>query len=76
MEKFELSDEELEFLDTQLQFVLDSLEETRKVVVKDRSLTMEELLQTDPSIGESIKRCEEILVRVQKEMNVRRIGRG
>jgi hypothetical protein len=72
MKQFDLSEEELTFLDTQLQRTRESLEEARTAIIGDRSLSVEELLRIDPSLVDDINTCDQLIVRIQKEIGERR----
>jgi hypothetical protein len=72
--QLELDEEDLVFLDVQLQFVRDSLENAREGVISDKSLSMKELLGVDAQATKWIDRCEVLLARVQKEKSDRGIG--
>jgi hypothetical protein len=71
MEKLELSDRELRFLNTQLQFVRDSLQDTRRAIVEDRSLGIDELLKLDGGYQDDMETAEELAARVQREIHDR-----
>jgi hypothetical protein len=65
----EFSDEELTFLDVMLQQQLPELERARDEMIRDRSLTLEQLLVA--TAADIVDMAERILVRVQTEMSKR-----
>jgi hypothetical protein len=71
----EVSVEELLFLDTQLQSVLEGLLVTRDRVIEDKSLSVEDLLQSDSSSLTDIDVATELLRRIQQELHDRGVER-
>jgi hypothetical protein len=72
----QLEDEDLIFLDDHLPAVLDGIQYARDRTVEDKSLKMKELLLIDPTYVAGLERCEDLIVRVQKEIDDRGIQRG
>jgi hypothetical protein len=71
----ELDDEDLLLLDRHLPAALDGMQYARDRTIEDKSLKMRELLLIDPTYINDIERCEDLIARVQREIDVRGIRR-
>jgi hypothetical protein len=72
--KFDLEDEDLLFLNAQLEWVQSSLRASQEAFIQDRSLTIRDVLTINPAYEEDIALCDRLIARVQEEIRDRGIG--
>jgi hypothetical protein len=71
----ELEDEDLLLLDRHLPAALDGMQYARDRTIEDKSLEIRELLLIDQTYIDDIGRCENLIARIQEEIDVRGIKR-
>jgi hypothetical protein len=71
----ELEDEDLLFLDRHLPAALDGMQYARDRTIEDKSLKVRQLLLIDQTYVDDIERCENLIARIQEEIDVRGIKR-
>jgi hypothetical protein len=70
-----LEDEDLLLLDRHLPAALDGMQYARDRTIEDKSLEVRQLLLIDQTYLDDIERCENLIARIQKEIDVRGIKR-